>query len=133
MFHKKIRIWHLHLKQMFKVAVINFETNTVEAYPFIGEKRNTSMVFNMSEVILSQASGLQDDKNFNVFEKDILNFEDTSCVLRYGDYGDNITKVNGFGWYLDSGLYHFPYLGGAEKIGNIFENPEIVIGDSYVR
>jgi uncharacterized phage protein (TIGR01671 family) len=132
MFNNKIRAWHPKLKQMFKVAKIDFEEGYVVGHPFIGDKYSSEVIFNIKEVVLSQASGLTDVDGLNVFEEDILDFEGMKCVLRYGNYGDSLTGNNGFGWFLDGNHVTFPYLGGAEKIGNIRENPSIVIGERHV-
>jgi uncharacterized phage protein (TIGR01671 family) len=132
MFNTRIRAWHKGLGQMFKVVLIDFENEIVHSIPFMGDKYSGEAIFSFEEVVLSQASGLRDINTFNVFEDDILDFEGMKCILRYGDYGNSLTGENSFGWFLDAHHSTFPYVGGAEKIGNIRENPEIVIGDRHV-
>ena len=132
MFNKKIRAWNPKLKQMFKVVIIDLETNIVKVHPFMRDKYSEESIFNISDVILSQASGLNDENGLEGFEGDILDFEGTKCVFAYGNYGYSNKGTNAFGWHLDGKQYKFPYVGGAKKVGNIWENPEIVIGDNYV-
>ena len=133
MFQNNIRAWHPKLNQMFKVAILNFETDTVHVYPFISDKYSSEMIFAIKDVILHQESGMFDESNLSTFEGDILDFEGTKCVLTYGYYGDAMDETTSFGWHLDGKQYKFKYVGGAKKIGNIFENSKIVIGDNYVR
>lgn len=127
MFHKRIRVWHKENKKMYKVAAIDFENQEVTLHEFLPSSnvKDTFKVY-FKGIILMQESGLQDDKNFNVFEADLIKFEDELFILNYGHYGDTRTKVNGYGWFLNGKKFTFLYVGGGEKVGNFFENPELV-------
>ena len=127
MFHKRIRAWHKENKKMYKVATINFEREEVELYEFM-PSNNVEETFKVHfrGVILMQESGLQDDKKFNVFEGDLIKFENELFILNYGHYGDETTKVNGYGWYLYGKKFTFLYVGGGEKVGTYFENSKLM-------
>ena len=125
MFYTRIRAWHKKNERMYKVTSIDFEDEFVELAVFMGDDEGESVVANFKEVIIMQEAGLQDDKKFNLFEGDIIKWEDTIFVLRQGCFGDHTTKINGYGWYLEGEQYTFIYLGGGERIGNTFENPVV--------
>lgn len=129
MFHKRIRAWHKTDKKMYKVITMNFEEEKLELDAFIGQKYKYAedcIIANFKDVIIMQESGLQDDKEFNVFEGDLIKFEGELFILNYGHYGEATTKVNGYGWYLYGKEFTFLYVGGGEKVGTFFENPELV-------
>ena len=130
MFHKRIRAWHKERKCMYKVAAIDFCNETIEIVKFMKDNASATHLANshpsFDEVILMQESGLQDDKKFNVFEGDLIRFEGELFILNYGHYGDEKTKVNGYGWYLYGKEFTFLYVGGGEKIGTYFENKELL-------
>ena len=123
MFPKRIRAWHKKNERMYKVTSIDFEDEFVELAVFMGDDEGESLVANFDEVVIMQESGLQDENQFNVFEGDLIKWEDEVFVLMNGDFGDSCTKVNGFGWHLAGERFTFVYCGGGEKIGNTFENP----------
>jgi hypothetical protein len=129
MFNRKIRAWHPKLQQLYKVAVLDFERGVVKCEPFMGTSKREP-IFDINEVQLTQDSGLVDIYQFSVFEEDIVDFEGTACVLKYGHYGNTFSGSNGFGWYLECGLARFPYLGGGQKVGNVFDNPELLKRES---
>jgi len=122
MFNKRIRAWHKEHKIMYKVLSIDFEVESVELDTFMGEEREESVMAGFDEVVIMQESGMQDDRNFNVFEGDLIKFEGETFILMNGDFGDSCTGVNGFGWHLAGEKHTFVYVGGGEKIGNSFEN-----------
>ncbi len=123
MFHKRIRAWHKKKKEMSKVLNLDFEDETVTVMgSFYGQNIDDVRIYDFDEVIIMQESGLQDDKKFNVFEGDLIRFQNEVFLLNYGHYGDSKTKVNGYGWYIFSKNYTFLYVGDGEKIGNCFEN-----------
>ena len=127
MFYKRIRAWHKKMKTMFKVIAIDFEKETVELQLFmLTETVKRNVTATLDEIVIMQESGLKDEDSWNVFEADIIRFEDKLFVLMYGDYGDTVTGVNGFGWHLAGEQYTFVYVGGGEKVGNSFENPELI-------
>lgn len=125
MFHKRIRAWHKKNERMYKVTSIDFEDEFVELAIFMGDDEGESIVANFDEVVIMQESGMQDDAKFNVFEGDLIKFEGELFILMYGDFGDTVTGVNGYGWHLAGEEYTFIYVGGGEKIGNSFENPVV--------
>lgn len=127
MFHKRIRAWHKEKKVMSKVLNLDFEDETVTVMgSMYGQNVDDVRIYDFDEVIIMQESGLQDDKKFNVFEGDLIRFEGELFILNYGHYGDETTKVNGYGWYLYGKEFTFLYVGGGEKVGTFFENPELV-------
>jgi len=131
MFYKRIRAWHKDKKRMYKVNTICFEHDKVSLDGFISWDCNYTdldIEAYFSEVILMQESGMVDDRNFNVFEGDIIEFEKELFRVSYGTYGNSITGTNGFGWHLAGKEYTIIYVGGGEKVGNIFENPELITG-----
>lgn len=130
MFHERIKAWHKENKKMYKVLDINFEHKLVRLDTFIELSSNkpieSDIVAKFDEVILIQESGLQDDKKSNIFEGDLIKFENELFIVNYGHYGDHKTKVNGYGWFLYGKDYTFLYIGGGEKVGTYFENPELL-------
>jgi hypothetical protein len=128
MFNKKIRAWHIELKQMYKVTLLDLGNEVIHCIPLIGDKYSSEAIFSIHEVSLEQDSGLTDELGFSVFKKDIVDFEGTNCVVEYGHYGNSLSGCNGFGWYLDGKDFNFPYMGGAKIVGNSYINPEIKIG-----
>lgn len=127
MFHKRIRAWHKENKKMYKVAAIDFERQEVTLHEYMPSSNvNDTFKVYFKGVILMQESGLQDTKKFNVFEADIIKFDDKLFLLNYGHYGDSKTKVNGYGWYLAGKIYTFLYVGGGEKVGTYFDNPKML-------
>lgn len=130
MFNKRIRAWHKKDKKMYKVSALDFQENEVELTPFMLDEENVIINTSFDEVHFMQESGLEDDHGFNAFEGDILDFEGTLFVLTYGWYGIP-NGENAYGWHLDGKTFKIPYFGGAEKVGTVFENPELVKGDNY--
>lgn len=127
MFHKRIRAWHKKKKVMSKVLNLDFEDETVTVMgSMYGQNIDDVRIYDFDEVIIMQESGLQDDKKFNVFEGDLIRFENEVFLLNYGHYGDSKTKVNGYGWYIFGKDYTFLYVGGGERVGNAFENSELL-------
>lgn len=128
MFYTKIRAWHKEFKTMYKVTAIDFEKETANLESFMNSEsvKRTIAEAAFEDVVLIQESGLQDDKKFNVFEGDLIRFEGELFIVNYGHYGDEKTKVNGYGWYLYGKEFTFLYVGGGEKVGTFFENPELV-------
>ena len=129
MFNTRIRAWHKKNERMYKVIAIDFEDENVELDTFIdvnSDYNEESLMAKFDEVVIMQESGLQDDKKFNVFEGDLIRFEGELFILNYGHYGDETTKVNGYGWYLYGKQFTFLYIGGGEKVGTFLENPELV-------
>jgi uncharacterized phage protein (TIGR01671 family) len=125
MFHKRIRAWHKENKTMYKVSGLDFTDEVVFLDAFMCEEfdlTDRDIEADFDEVVFMQESGLQDTAGFNVFEGDLIKFEDAIFIAMYGDFGDSVTGVNGFGWHLAGEEYTFIYQGGGEKIGNTFEN-----------
>lgn len=133
MFHTKLRAWHKEFKTMYKIKSIDFQDEFVELEPFMksipnSEYKEIGLAISAAfeDVVLIQESGLQDDKKLNVFEGDLIRFEGELFIVNYGHYGDETTKVNGYGWYLYGKEFTFLYVGGGEKVGTFFENPELL-------
>lgn len=123
MFRRRFRAWHQLEENMYKVSQINFGECTVTLSTLAWENDRE---VDMDDVVLMQESGMNDEKGFITFEDDIFYFNGTHCVLQYGEYGNTESGTNGFGWNLNCPLGSFPYLGGAVKIGNIYENFDLI-------
>lgn len=123
MFRKRVRAWHKIEEKMYKVSQINFGEGTVTLSTLSWEKDNE---VDMDDVVIMQETGMNDERGFSTFEDDIFDFNGTPCVLQYGEYGNTESGTNGFGWHLNCPLGSFVYLGGAVKIGNIYENFDLI-------
>jgi len=129
MFGKRIRAWHKEKKAMSKILNIDFEDETITVMgSMYGLNQDDVRIYDFKDVILMQETGMVDDLKFNIFEGDIIVFEDEFYTIKYGDYGDSNKGTNGFGWHIASTRYTHPYMGGGKKVGNIYENPEIQVG-----
>ena len=79
--------------------------------------------------ILMQFTGLQDKGGVDVFEGDILEYTSDMTGITYTDaikWGGAALKT---GFQVDSPYINI-YGGGIEVIGNIYENPELLGGES---
>ena len=127
----RFRAWHLEKGIMYKVALLDFYENVVGLDRFMADTTDYTeedLLVRMEEVSIMQESGMTDDMDMNIFEGDIIKFADEYYRIAYGDYGDSDTGINGYGWHMAGKIVTFPYVGGGEKVGNIFENPQLITG-----
>lgn len=123
----KFRAWDKRNKMMRNVAALLFSKDTsiqgVKYWKNATELKN----LNAKNIILMQATGLQDQKGVDIYEGDIIRlvgaFEDfdTGIVEFWkGAFVVNYENVNAdFSYFDDISL-------PIEVIGNIYENPNLL-------
>lgn len=117
---QKFRAWDKPTESMQKVESVDFKNHTVDL-----EGGEIEQYFD--DVILMQATGLQDRNNVDIYEGDIVRltgaYEDfkTGIVeFRKGAFVVNYESVNAdFNYFDDISL-------PIEVIGNIYENPNLL-------
>lgn len=115
MIPKEFKIWDCNTKKFRKGCHINLSGDT------IWENGTHGTVF-----VIIQKTGLEDDDEDKVFEKDIILWEGNYYTVEYGHYG-SVQGTNEFGFYLSSPKYNFKYVGGGKIAGNIFENTSLIM------
>ena len=152
----KFRAWMKSLKWMCDVTNISFDSKLVDICQQEDTERYTEMSVEFDEVELMQSTGLKDEKGQEIFEGDILKFNDEWDEYCYEGYvegsveGINYVEVVrgeacfefGKTKYPESSLFilmedeHLNFKDFIknenfefEIIGNIYENPELLEED----
>ncbi|MEI4338093.1 YopX family protein [Streptococcus suis] len=144
----KFRVWDKDDEHMYFVAEINLveELISVDEYDYI---------FDFSDVVLMQSTGLFDVNGKEIFEGDVIKFNDVWAEYCYEGYvdgtseGENFTEIikteDGFSFgrtkIQESSLFDFlsdEHMKFSEivksddfnmvVVGNIYENPELMEG-----
>lgn len=153
----RFRAWNKATKEMYEVddiMSIDFGKSEISVKTLFFEQTN---YYKFDDIVLMQSTGLKDKNGKEIFEGDILKFNDTWSDYCYEGYVDGeITGVNyveiekettcfGFGKTRipESSLFnlvndeHFTFKElitdtsfEFEIIGNIYENPELAEVDS---
>ncbi|HEM5058272.1 TPA: hypothetical protein U1202_001328 [Streptococcus suis] len=145
----KFRVWDTVKKIMREVQAIVYTVERV--YPVYSEVFRRYVPF--SEAILMQSTGLFDVNGKEIFEGDVIKFNDVWAEYCYEGYvdgcseGENIVEIvktkNGWGFgktkFTDSSIFYFleeermTFREIVESndfnmvvVGNIYENPELV-------
>ncbi len=136
----KFRAWNKDKKLMLNVIAINFELLQITAdienkkiYPDLDYWwKETDIPF--SEIVLMESTGLLDKNGVEIYEGDIVAFEDSdggyeyqdivvnTGIVEYGDLGfyfTNRVAVDMADFYIKDGRCY-----DVEVIGNIYENQD---------
>ena len=129
----KFRVWDKKEKFMWVVAALRFyEEGNLFAIDYWGVQQYPETL-DAEDVVLMQATGLQDKKGVDIYEGDII---------KTGETVDWLNEDMGVIRFLDGAFfidYHnldteFDYIGNIslpiEVVGNIYENPELLEGDN---
>lgn len=122
----KFRAWHKKYKKMFKIGQITLEKGIWDFEPDDREYIGMSIPYQPS-FILMQYTGLKDKNGKEIYEGDIIQYEDiTKGLVRYSEKYAQYVLVN-----TGSVKDEFEPLGDYnmevfEIIGNEFGNPDLL-------
>ncbi len=116
----KFRAYIKHLDIIVDVQRINFDVKTIE----VGLSDGDLFEYNFDEVILMQYTGMRDKHGQKIYRKDILKIKDDYGEMEFtgmvdfenGSFMVRSDSITGYRW-ID---YE------KEKLGNIFENMELL-------
>ena len=134
----KFRAWHKEKKKIILISSLHFydDGKTNYGYKETPNVPNVNVTISEDEAVLMEFTGLQDENGVDIYEGDIINlsyeyfdghfrdneivgkvyFEDSSFRMSYKKY-DEIRE-----WRIDE-----PEILSIEVIGNIYENPELLV------
>lgn len=123
----KFRAWNKKLKEMFEVSFIDFDTK------LIGLNIDLEIIiFDFDDVILMQSTGLFDKHGQEIFERDVVQFEDcyTESDFMYINKGIVEWSQGSFTVTNRDSVKMEDLLDGelldVTIIGNVHENPELL-------
>lgn len=131
----KFRAWIKSLKWMCDVTNISFDSKFVDICQQGDTERWTEMSVEFDEITLMQSTGLKDNNGKEIFEGDIVQFEDcyevsdflyiNTGIIEWCQGGFHVTNRDSVSMedLLDGDLLE------VTIIGNIYENPELLEED----
>lgn len=128
----KFRAWMKSLKWMCDVTNISFDSKFVDICQQGDTERYTEMSVEFDEITLMQSTGLFDKNGKEIFEGDIVQFEDCYEVSDFLYINTGIIEWCQGGFHVtnrDSVLMEDLLDGDSLDvtiIGNIYENPELL-------
>jgi uncharacterized phage protein (TIGR01671 family) len=128
----KFRVWHKIEK---KYLLPSNEKIKSQAIFFLNKNGNLEASLNNHNFIIQQFTGLKDKNNKEIYEGDILSWENTIRGIPAPSkdakpfkpeevYWDNELGIWAIGSMLDNDFHWYGKKGTI--IGNIFENPELI-------
>lgn len=135
----KFRAWHKELKRMMSVQIMWLDEGEISELELNDSLMHESIPVYRNEVVLMQSTGLVDINGQEIFEGDVV---ESTWFKGYDDCVGY--RKAGIVVYRD-GCFYIEYPGETEKgyfsislkfavsveiIGNIYENPELVEGQS---
>ena len=128
----KFRVWMKSLKWMCDVTNISFDSKFVDICQQGDTERYTEMSVEFDEITLMQSTGLKDKNGQEIFEGDVVQFEDCSEASDFLYINTGIIEWCQGGFHVtnrDSVLMEDLLDGDSLDvtiIGNIYENPELL-------
>ena len=140
----KFRAWHGKNKRMYTICEISFMKNSSDEFiergceGYWGDNHRDR--FSLNDLKLMQFTGLKDKNGKEIYEGDIVKTHETSNK-RLSGLGGNIFKIvfeeGSFEMYRKGnheGLERCcSYEGFIEVIGNIYENPELLMSKNEIK
>ena len=118
----KFRAWIKETEEMYEVesvGVRNGELWFVIAGPATPKPYEELTEYQPDEIVLMQSTGVLDDNGAEIYEDDIVIAEGKRGFVMWENGGFQITIYDGLGYHIDE--YE-----SLVKIGNTFENPELL-------
>ncbi|CIS33163.1 TPA: hypothetical protein VTM85_001902 [Streptococcus pneumoniae] len=149
----KFRVWHHELGRLMSVKCMFFQDSEIEEFELNDTLRNDYITAYPDDIELMQSTGLKDKNGKEIFEGDILKFNDEWNEYCHEGYVDgSVEGVNyvevvkgeacfefGKTRYPESSLFiymedeHLSFAElvkdkdfGFEIVGNVYENPELL-------
>ena len=128
----RYRAWMKSLKGMCDVTNISFDSRFVDICQQGDTERYTEMSVEFDEITLMQSTGLKDKNGQEIFEGDVVQFEDCSEASDFLYINTGIIEWCQGGFHVtnrDSVLMEDLLDGDSLDvtiIGNIYENPELL-------
>lgn len=128
----KFRAWHHELGRMMLIRTMFFFANELEELQLNDSIMNDDIPVYPDEIELMQSTGLKDKNGKEIFEGDIVQFEDyyIESDLSYINEGIVEWSQGGFNITNRSSVVMEDLLDGefldVTNIGNIYENPELL-------
>lgn len=118
----KFRAWIKDYQVMRSVEFLAFnEKGVAEIFtnPEDGEPEDFRHTHSPEQAILMQSTGVLDDNGAEIFEDDVVIAEGKRGFVMWENGGFQVTIYDGLGYHIDE--YQ-----SLLKIGNTFENPELL-------
>lgn len=143
----KFRAWDKENREMLEVHGISFDVQGIWTNEMIDDESDGNFIF-LSDIELSQSTGLRDKNGVEIFEGDIVNiheFIDVGGIEGYEEGEREMIGIVRYGgifnspipeWYLENSddYISFSYMDlhdeSFEVLGNIYEHPHLLEGDT---
>lgn len=129
----KFRAWHHELGRMMSIKNMWFQEGVVEEIELNDTVMNDYITSYPDEVTIMQSTGLKDKNGKEIFEGDIVQYQNTKVpsadskgVIRYFDnwamFGIDIEHNEPRALFFNGLSDHI----SLDVVGNIYENPELL-------
>lgn len=128
----RYRVWHHELGRLMSVKCMFFHDSEIEEFELNDALMNDYITAYPDEIVLMQSTGLLDKNGKEIFEGDIVQFEDCYEVSDFLYINTGIIEWCQGGFHVtnrDSVLMEDLIDGDSLDvtiIGNIYENPELL-------
>ena len=139
-----MRAWHKELKKMYEIRSISYYHGIIKRIE-VNAGDGSILIFdefenNIDKVIVMQCTGMKDDNKTLIYESDIVKYADCPCsdallveweyakVVHGGEYNYPAFDLEDTDFDGTNGLSYIYGEGwNIEVVGNIYENPELLI------